>query len=60
MRGKKSGPDKRMLIRLDVEPELHRALRVVAAEANVSMAEFARRAVAEAVRQAGRRGGKTS
>lgn len=38
-------------VRLDLEPELHRMLRVVAAEAGKPMAVFARELVEETVRR---------
>jgi hypothetical protein len=43
-------PEKKTIpVRLDLTPEQHRDLRVVAAQDGVSMAEFARRAVVETV-----------
>lgn len=46
------------LIRLDVEEKLHQEVRMAAARRQVSMAEFARQAVAEVARKVNRDGDK--
>lgn len=51
---KKEALEKRKLIRLDLDADVHQLVRVAAAKRGISMAEFARVAVSEAAKQVNR------
>jgi plasmid stability protein len=54
---KPEADEKRQPVRVDLDPETHKMLRVVAAEAGLSMSAFARQLVEQTVRERyGKRG----